>query len=85
MKIDERTRFDARKNAEREFEKNAPAEYWEQKRIEAEEATKRASNEARYKAERDMAKYHNDSIEKVTKAVARAAGSNISPYTTSLL
>lgn len=41
LKIDQRVRNDERAKAIREFEKDAPAEYWENKRIEQEEETRR--------------------------------------------
>lgn len=44
MELDQRTRDDQRIIDQREFEKNAPAEYWEAKKVREEEKTKREFN-----------------------------------------
>lgn len=82
LKIDQRNREDAERKAIREFEKDAPAEYWEQKRIKQEEETKRRqiqADEERARRlderERDIARKNADAIEKAAKTAERIARS----------
>lgn len=76
LALDSRNRKDAEKAALREFEKNAPAEYWEQKRIESEEQTKRELNKQRYNSEQVIAKQHQQAIEQGLRATERVLLSN---------
>lgn len=80
LKLDERNRKDAEMEALREFEKNAPAEYWEQKRIEEEQKTKREADQRRYEAEKEAAKLHNKAIEESAKAAERALKRSLGSY-----
>jgi large subunit ribosomal protein L19 len=80
LKLDARNREEAEKKALREFEKNAPAEYWEQKRIEEEQKTKREADKRRYEAEQEAAKLHNRAIEESAKAAERALKRSLSSY-----
>ena len=73
LKLDARDREKAEKEALREFEKNAPAEYWEQKRIEEEEKTKRELNKQRYESEKLVAESHNEALKESARIAARAA------------
>lgn len=82
LKIDERNRIALKEQNIREFEKNAPAEYWEQKRVEEEEKTKRALNKQRYDAEREASEQHRRALESAAKAAERAIRRNIG-YSTS--
>lgn len=81
LKIDARNRKDAEQAALREFEKSAPAEYWEQKRIEEEQKTKREADQRRYEAEKEAAKLHNKAIEESAKAAERALKRSLGSYT----
>ena len=80
LKLDARNREDAEKEAIRKFEQNAPAEYWEQKRIEEEQKTKRESDQRRYEAEKEAAKLHNKAIEESAKAAERAIKRSLGSY-----
>ena len=80
LKIDARNREEEEKKAIREFEKNAPAEYWEQKRIEEEQKTKRESEKYRCEAEQEAAKLHNKTIEEYSKAAERALKRSLGSY-----
>ena len=71
--IDARDREKAEREAIRAFEKDAPEEYWNQKKIEAEEYTKQVQIEAeqktqqqlnhqRYETEKAMTKQHADAM-----------------------
>ena len=80
LKLDARNRKDAEQAALREFEKSAPAEYWEQKRIEEEQKTKREADQRRYEAEREAAKLHNRAIEESAKAAERALKRSLGSY-----
>ena len=80
LKLDARNREEAEKKALREFEKNAPAEYWEQKRIEEEQKTKREADKRRYEAEQEAAKLHNRAIEESAKAAERAIKRSLGSY-----
>jgi len=80
LKLDARNREEAEKEALRKFEQNAPAEYWEQKRIEEEEKTKREADQRRYDAEREAAKLHNKAIEESAKAAERAIKRSFGSY-----
>lgn len=80
LKLDARNREEAEKKALREFEKNAPAEYWEQKRIEEEQKTKREADKRRYEAEQEAAKLHNRAIEESAKAAERALKRSLGSY-----
>ena len=80
LKIDARNRKDVEQAALREFEKSAPAEYWEQKRIEEEQKTKREADQRRYEAEREAAKLHNKAIEESAKAAERAIKRSLGSY-----
>ena len=77
IESDERLLIDKRKREENEiacrrnFERNAPAEYWEQKRVAEEERTKRELNRQRYKAEVETAKQHKQAIESGIRATER--------------
>ena len=80
--LDKRNRDDAERQAIREFEKDAPAEYWEQKRIKQEEETKRKqieADEARARRlderERDIARKNAAAIEQAAKTAERIARS----------
>lgn len=95
LKIDERIRRDAEIAAKREFEKDAPAEYWEQRRIEQEEQTKREADRRRYEAEKESdrmryeaetesARLHKQAIEASAKAAERALKNQFG-YSTGLL
>lgn len=53
LTLDQRTRDDAERAKRREFEQRAPKEYWEHKKIEAEERTKREKIEAEEKTKRE--------------------------------
>ncbi len=82
LKIDQRNREDAERQAIREFEKDAPAEYWEQKRIKQEEETKRRqiqADEERARRlderERDIARKNAAAIENAAKTAERIARS----------
>jgi len=82
LTIDQRNREDAERQAIREFEKDAPAEYWEQKRIKQEEETKRRqiqADEERARRlderERDIARKNADAIAKAAKTAERIARS----------
>ena len=79
LEIDKRNREDAEKQALMEFEKNAPTEYWEQKRIAEEEETKRQMNAQRYKLEQDMSREHNKALEEIAKASERVLKQSINP------
>lgn len=79
LKIDQRNREDAEKQAIREFEKDAPAEYWEQKRLAEEEKTKRKQiqvEEERSRRlderEREIARRNAQAIEAGAKSLERA-------------
>ena len=72
LELDRRERHQVEIADKRAFEKNAPAEYWEQKKIEAEEQTKRELNMQRYNAEQEMARQHNELLQKGFTATARA-------------
>lgn len=80
LKLDARDRKDAEQEALREFEKNAPAEYWEQKRIIEEQKTKREADQRRYEAEKEAAKLHNRAIEESAKAAERALKRSLGSY-----
>lgn len=80
LELDARNRKDAEQAAIREFEKNAPAEYWEQKRIEEEQKTKREADKSRYEAEKEAAKLHNKAIEESAKAAERALKRSLGSY-----
>ena len=70
LELDERDRKDAENERIREYEKNAPAEYWEQKRIEQEEKTKRKRMLLNYEAERAMNEQHIKKLEEGAKKIA---------------
>lgn len=74
---DQRDRLDAEAAATREFEKSAPPEYWEQKRIQEEEETKRQLNEQRYRLEKDISKEHSETLEKLAKMTERTIKSAV--------
>lgn len=61
--IDSRVRDSAEKEARRQFEMNAPEEYWAQKRIEEQERTKREADKLRYQAEEEAARQHRKAVE----------------------
>lgn len=73
LAIDERQRRDIERMKKREFEKNAPTEYWEQKRIEEEEKTKRDLNRQRYESEKAIAQQHSELIKEGARAADRIA------------
>lgn len=72
LKLDLRAREQAEKEAQRKYEQNAPAEYWQQKRVEQEEQTKRERDRLQYESEQEIAKQHRDAIKQGTRAVERA-------------
>ena len=79
LKIDQRNRDDAERQAIREFEKDAPAEYWAQKRFKEEEETKRKQLEIEdqrrkrlEQQERDIASKQARALEEGTKTIERA-------------
>ena len=74
--IDLRNRDENERAKKREFEMNAPSEYWEQKKVEEEEITKRRANDQRYKAEVEAAKQHQQTIESGIRAAERAVRNN---------
>lgn len=76
LEIDRRNRDDAEVALRREFEKSAPAEYWEQKRIEAEEKTKRELNKQRYEAERETAKQQRQAMDATVRMAEQALKRN---------
>lgn len=80
LRIDERNRKTAELEAIREFEKSAPPEYWEQKRVEEEQKTKREADQRRYEAEKEAAKLHNKAIEESAKAAERAIKRSFGSY-----
>lgn len=80
LTMDARERRDAEQKAIREFEKAAPAEYWEQKRIEEEQRTKRVVDRNRHEAEIETAKLHNRAIEESAKAAERAIKQSLGSY-----
>lgn len=89
--LDARNREDAEREAIRIFEKDAPEEYWNQKRIEAEEYTKQLKiemeqktqqelNRQRFESEKAIAKQHSDAINAgiyATEQLLRRNASNI--------
>ena len=77
LELDRRTREDAEIIRKREFEKNAPAEYWEQKRIEEEEKTKREADKRRYEAELEATKLHSKALEESAKVAERAIRNSV--------
>lgn len=80
LELDARDRKAAEQAALREFEKSAPAEYWEQKRIEEEQKTKREADRRRFEAEQEAAKLHNKAIEESAKAAERALKRSLGSY-----
>lgn len=83
LELDLREREDIEKAYKRAFEKDAPAEYWEQKRIEETEKTKRQEMEiedARRKRieeqERYIARRNAEAFEKSAKSIERAVRSS---------
>lgn len=80
LKIDERNRKDAEREAKREFEKNAPAEYWEQKRIEESEKTRREEVRHLHEASQKNAEL----MSKTASAIERAMRNTSYGYPTSL-
>lgn len=76
LELDKRDREDAEKAARREYEKNAPAEYWEQKRIAEEEKTKRDRARLQFEAEQEAARQHRQAIAEGAKVVDRALKNN---------
>jgi hypothetical protein len=80
LQLDARDRAEKEKEALRKFEQNAPAEYWEQKKFEEEEKTKRESDKRRFEAEQEAAKLHNKAIEESAKAAERAIRRSIGSY-----
>ncbi len=72
LELDRRNRQDEEMARKREFEKNAPAEYWEQQRIAEEEKTKRELNRQRYQAEMETAKQHREAIKAGIDAAEKA-------------
>jgi len=70
LELDQRARKDAEIIRKREFEKNAPTEYWEQKRIEEEEKTKREADKRRYEAELETTKLHSKALEESAAKMA---------------
>lgn len=77
LELDQRARKDAEIIRKREFEKNAPTEYWEQKRIEEEEKTKRDADKRRYEAELEATKLHSKALEESAKVAERAIKSTL--------
>lgn len=76
LEIDRRERQEAEVARKREYEMNAPTEYWEQKKVEEQEKTKRELNRQRYNAEMEAAKQHKEAIESGIRATERAIKSN---------
>ena len=83
LEIDQRKREEGERARQMAFEKDAPAEYWEQKRIEETEKTKRREMEledARRKRieeqERYIAQRHAEAFEKGAKSIERAVRSS---------
>lgn len=79
LEIDKRNREDARKAAIREFEKDAPESYWEHKRFQETEITKREQlrmdNERAKRmmnSERDIARRNAEAFETGARAIERA-------------
>jgi len=79
LEFDKRNREDAEKAAIREFEKDAPESYWEHKKIQETEKTKREQlrmdnerTEKLAKAERDIAKRNAEALETGARALERA-------------
>lgn len=72
LEIDRRTRNDEEVAQRRAFEKDAPAEYWEQQRIAEEEKTKRELNRQRYQAEMETARQHKEAIKAGIRAAEKA-------------
>lgn len=58
LALDRRERETAEAEAKREFEKDAPDSYWEHKRVEEEERTRRELNKQRYEAELEAGRAH---------------------------
>lgn len=77
LELDMRDREDAEKQAVREFEMNAPSEYWEQKRVQQEEITKRERLRLDHEAELEMSKRHSKALEASAKVAERMVGHEI--------
>jgi len=79
LKIDQRNREDAERQAIREFEKDAPESYWQHKRFQEEELTKRKQLEIEDQRRRRLEEQERDitakqvrSLEEGTKALEKA-------------
>lgn len=86
LEMDKRNREDAEKAAIREFEKDAPDSYWEHKRYQESEKTKRAQIEADEErsrrlaeTEQAIAKRNAQVLEAGAKSLERAIRNNIKP------
>lgn len=84
LKLDERAREDKRMQAKREFEKDAPSEYWAQKEVEEREKSRRhqmdldhARSKERDRVDRDIARRNAQAIETGTRSLERVVN-NIS-------
>ena len=66
LKLDARNREEEELKAIREFEKNAPDAYWEHKRVEEEEKTKRELNAEQEKTAREMNKQRYETEQRLT-------------------
>ena len=82
LMIDSRVRAEAEKEAIRKFELNAPAEYWEQKRIEEQEKTKREADRQRYAAEQEAARQHRKAVEETARIAEKTIKQQLGGYST---
>lgn len=80
LKLDERNRAEAEAEKLREFEKDAPAEYWEQKRIESEAKAKMEIERERCRTEEKVAKLHRDTVADSARAAERAVIRGINAF-----
>lgn len=72
MTLDRRNREDAERTAKLEYEKNAPKEYWEHKRIMEEEKTKRDTEHERIRSEERLARKQAETIRDSARYISSA-------------
>ncbi|MBO7451089.1 MAG: hypothetical protein J6U54_12060 [Clostridiales bacterium] len=73
LEIDKRNRADEKEKAIREFEKDAPESYWNHKRLQEEEKTKREQLRIEDEKSKRMAKTEYDIAERNAKAIENGA------------